>query len=65
MYEQTQAKCDGFIEGDLCINKNDCLRYNRKQDDLFQEWVTPKLSDIGKCSLYIKDYSNEQTHKRK
>lgn len=64
MHDLNQAKCDGFLGKELCVNRNECLRFNRVADDLLQEWVQPKLLDNGKCNSFLKDYAQEKYQNR-
>lgn len=55
------SKCDGCIGNVLCVNKDNCLRYTIKADDLLQSWLVPKMKTNGNCQYFIPNYENE-TH---
>lgn len=54
------SKCDGFIKDVMCPNKDNCLRYNIKSDDLWQSWIRPDVKDNGQCRSFLRDYGKDQ-----
>jgi hypothetical protein len=52
------AKCNGFIEGDECLNKERCLRYTLRADDLWQAWMAPSYAKPGVCGDFINNYKD-------
>lgn len=55
------SKCDGWIRNVLCVNRDNCLRYTIKADDLLQSWLTPQMKDNGNCQYFIPNYADEKT----
>lgn len=54
------SKCDGCVGSVLCVNKDNCLRYTIKADDLLQSWLMPKMKANGNCQYFIPNYKNEK-----
>lgn len=54
------AKCPGVIEDKPCLNKDRCLRFTVKSDDLWQAWLTPSYSKPGVCRDFINNYNDEK-----
>ena len=67
------SKCDGWIINKkdingktiLCENRENCLRYTKKADDLLQSWLMPEMKENGNCRNYIYNYKDEQTNKNR
>ena len=57
------SKCDGVIGDCLCVNRENCLRFTMKADDLFQSWLVPSMKDNGQCKYHISNYAHEKKHK--
>jgi hypothetical protein len=54
------SKCDGWIRNVLCVNRDNCLRYTIKADDLLQSWLTPSMKHNGDCKYFLQNYEQEK-----
>ena len=54
------SKCDGWIRNVLCVNRDNCLRYTIKADDLLQSWLTPSMKHNGDCKYLLQNYEKEK-----
>jgi hypothetical protein len=54
------SKCDGWIRNVLCVNRDNCLRYTIKADDLLQSWLTPSMKHNGDCKHFLQNYEQEK-----
>lgn len=54
------SKCDGWIRNVLCANRDNCLRYTIKADDLLQSWLSPQMKSNGQCQYFLPNYANEK-----
>jgi hypothetical protein len=59
------SKCDGWIRNVLCVNRDNCLRYTIKADDLLQSWLVPQMKSNGNCQYFLPNYEQEKTKPRK
>lgn len=57
------SKCDGILDKELCPNKERCLRFTIKADDLLQSWIRGKVNEKGKCQHFLDNYADEKRHK--
>ena len=57
------SKCDGIIDGELCLNRERCLRFTIKADDLLQAWMSPRYNDKGQCANFIDNHKDEKKYK--
>ncbi len=57
------AKCSGIIDGDPCLNRERCLRFTIKSDDLWQAWLNPRYNDKGLCANFINNHQDEKKRK--
>lgn len=57
------AKCPGIIDNELCLNRERCLRFTIKADDLWQAWMTPRYNDKGLCANFINNHQDEKKRK--
>lgn len=53
------SKCDGWIRNALCVNRDNCLRYTIKSDNLLQSWLMPQMKTNGQCQYFIPNYADE------
>lgn len=54
------SKCDGWIRSALCVNRDNCLRYTIKADDLLQSWLVPQMKSNGNCQYFLPNYEQEK-----
>lgn len=54
------SKCPGIIEGEPCLNKERCLRFTIKSDNLWQAWLTPSYGKPGVCRDFINNHKDEK-----
>jgi hypothetical protein len=54
------AKCPGIIDRELCLNRERCLRFTIKADDLWQAWMTPSYGSNKQCRDFINNYKDEK-----
>lgn len=59
------SKCDGWIRNVLCVNRDNCLRYTIKADDLLQSWLMPQMKSNGSCQYFIPNYEQEKAQPRR
>jgi hypothetical protein len=57
------SKCPGVIEGETCLNKERCLRFTLKSDDMWQSWITPTYKSPGVCRNFLNNYKDEKDYK--
>jgi hypothetical protein len=56
------AKCPGVIEDQPCLNKDRCLRFTLKSDDMWQPWLTPTYKSPGVCRNFLNNYKDEKAN---
>lgn len=54
------SKCAGVFKDKACPDKDSCLRFTIKANDLLQSWLFPKPDAKGTCRDYLRDYRSSR-----